>query len=435
MKKILSILILFAATSAHSQIHTLKESIYFGLGKTSLNRPQKQKLDSIVTLLKNSKSYVGEVKGHTCNLGSLRINKVISNLRALNVLNYLVDKGIKRDKFSYSSFGFSQPVADNRSQQGRALNRRTDVEVVLSLFDEIVSFNEDGGKSKSNPKESKSDKTNLADAPPFEIGPDFSTGKIPKAGNKVTNGISLEVEKNSLVSGSSEPIDLDFKDFSQNYDIIKKGFNTSSGICQNLSLIAAFSVNLTQEYQELSINNQKPLIVNIPSEYYPNAKLYSNPRNWTADTINKMSYNYEKKAYEVSIINNTSVLGIFDNVLDTIVFLKVKIKGLSPDLIKPYVIYDNCNISACCRQKGKWFLVPVAVKSSTYKIRSSYTDYSSKNGDSYSINYDIKNLDLSKLKVDHREGNQIIYKYPEKIKITNQKLDKSSLCDQIPAGN
>lgn len=144
MKKILSILILFAATSAHSQIHTLKESIYFGLGKTSLNRPQKQKLDSIVTLLKNSKSYVGEVKGHTCNLGSLRINKVISNLRALNVLNYLVDKGIKRDKFSYSSFGFSQPVADNRSQQGRALNRRTDVEVVLSLFDEIVSFNEIG---------------------------------------------------------------------------------------------------------------------------------------------------------------------------------------------------------------------------------------------------------------------------------------------------
>jgi hypothetical protein len=438
MKKILSILILFIATNTYSQVHTLKESIYFGLGKTSLSRYHKQKLDSIITLLKNSKSYVGEVKGHTCNLGSVRINKVISNLRALNVLNYLVDKGVKRDKFSYSSFGFSQPLADNSSKQGRAMNRRTDVEVVLSLFDEPVSFNEEGEKSQSNSKEPKSVKTPLSDAPPFEIGPDFTTGKIPKAGNKiikVTNGISLEVDKNSLVSGSSEPIDLDFKDFSQNYDIIKKGFNTASGQCQNLALIGAFSVNLTQEYQELTINSQKPLIVNIPSEYYPNAKLYSNPRKWTADTINKMTYNYEKKAYEVSVINNTSVVGIFDNVPDTVVFLRVKIKGLSPDLIKPYVIYDNCNISMCCRQKGKWFLVPVTVKSSTYKIRSSYTDYSSKNGDSYSVNYDIKNLDLSKLKVDHREGNLIVYKYPEKIKITNQKLDKSSLCDQIPAGN
>ena len=106
-------------------------------------------------------------------------------------------------------------------------------------------------------------------------------------------------------------------------------------------------------------------------------------------------------------------------------------KGLSPELIKPYVIYDNCNISVCCRQKGKWFLVPITTKSSTYRIRSSYTDYSSRNGDSYSMQYDIKNLDLSKLKIDHKEGNMVIYKYPEKIKVANQKLDKSSLCDPL----
>jgi outer membrane protein OmpA-like peptidoglycan-associated protein len=93
MKKILSILILFVAISTYSQVHTLKESIYFGLGKTSLSGYHKQKLDSIVTLLKNSKSYVGEVKGHTCNLGSVHINKVISNLRALNVFKLFSRQG------------------------------------------------------------------------------------------------------------------------------------------------------------------------------------------------------------------------------------------------------------------------------------------------------------------------------------------------------
>jgi hypothetical protein len=70
-------------------------------------------------------------------------------------------------------------------------------------------------------------------------------------------------------------------------------------------------------------------------------------------------------------------------------------------------------------RKGKWFLDSYySTASSTYKIRSSYIDYSSKNGDAYSVNYDIKNLDLStlRLKIDGRDGNIIIYKYHEKIK-------------------
>lgn len=441
MKKLLLIHILFVAAGAYSQVHTLKESIYFGIGKTSLTKSHKSKLDSIIVLLKSSKSYVGEVKGFTCNIGSSRINKVISNLRALNVLNYLVDRGIKKENFTYNSFGFNHPNGNKKSPQERALNRRTDVEVVLNLFDETVNYKEEENKTTSESSGtivSNSTSKSTPSAPPVEIGPDFSSGKIPKAGNKIiktTNRIVLEVDKNSLVSGSSEPIDLDFKDYTQNYDIIKKGFNTASGGCKNLSLIGAFSVSFTQEYQELSMNSQKPIIVSIPSEYFPNAKLFSNPKKWTADTINRLSYNYEKKAYEVSIINNTNVIGIFNDAPDTIVFLRIKMKGLSPELIKPYVIYDNCNISSCCKQNGKWFIVPISTKSSNYKIRSSYTDFSSKNGDSYSMNYDIKDLDITKLKVYLKEGNVIIYKYPEKLKITNQRLDKSNLCDQVITAN
>ena len=95
----------------------------------------------------------------------------------------------------------------------------------------------------------------------------------------------------------------------------------------------------------------------------------------------------------------------------------------------------------CCRQTRKWlfftstsFLVPISTKSTSYKIRSSYTDFSSKNGESYSINHDINYLDLTKLKKSTVD-NVIIYEYPEKLQVINKKLDKSSLCDQVPAAN
>ena len=446
MKKIVSIFSILVVINLQSQVHTLKESIYFGLGKTALTRVHKHKLDSIISLLKTSKNYVGEVKGYTCNIGSTRINKVVSNLRAINVLNYLVDRGVHRDKFTYGGFGSDYPQASNKTSAGRSLNRRTDVEVVLSLLDEAITYTEEKNEKVAT-SSSKTENTKnqvLSTAPPLELGPDFVSGKIPKAGNKIiksTNGVTLEVDRNTLVSGSSEPIDLDFKDYTQNYDIIKKGLNTVLGDCKNLSLIGAFSASFTQEYQELSLNSQNPLIVSIPSEYFPHARLFTNPKNWTIDTINKLNYNEVKKAYEVSVVNNTNVIGLFNDVPDSAAFLKIKIRGLSTESIKAYVIYDNCNISMCCRQTRKWlfftstsFLVPISTKSTSYKIRSSYTDFSSKNGESYSINHDINYLDLTKLKKSTVD-NVIIYEYPEKLQVINKKLDKSSLCDQVPAAN
>lgn len=450
MKKTILLTLLIGSYNLFAQVHSLKESIYFGLGKTSLTNGHKKKLDSVISLLKTSKTYVGEVKGYTCNIGSLKINRVISNLRAMNVLNYLVDRGVRRDNFSYTSFGESHNTGNNNTSQGRAQNRRTDVEVVLSLFDEPIAYTEDIKNREVNPGKNGTSTTKepkdpvIGSAPPIELGPNFTEGKIPKAGSKViksSNGIVIEIDKNSLVSGSSEPIDLDFKDYTQNYDIIKKGFNTASGGCRNLSMIGAFSIGFTQEYQELSMNTQKPIIVSIPSEYYPEAKLYTNPRLWTIDTVNKLRYNEDKKAYEVTVLNNANVIGLFNDVLDTPKFLKVKIKGLAPENIKSYVIYDNCNISMCCRQTKKWlfftstsYLVPISTPSNLYRIRSTYTDFSSKNGASYSTIHDIKNLDLSKLKKTAADG-ILVYDYPEVIEVKNQKLDKSSLCDDAPASN
>jgi len=463
MKKLILVLSLVYSLNALSQVHTLKESIYFSIGKSSLNAQHKAKLDSVVILLKASKKYVGEIKGYTCNIGSTSMNRLISNLRALNVYNYLVDRGANRNNFTYAGYASSNPVGNNNTSTGRAMNRRTDIEIILSLFDDnngviadengtsqSSSGNSTGTSSSSNSGSSNSKGTttntkngtgskntstevaNKTFVPAVELGPEFVSGKIPMLGDKrikSTNGILIDIDKNTFVTDSKEPIEVDFKDYTQNYDIIKKGLQTKSN-GQNLKLLGAFTANFSQDYQELSVNSTKPLKVLIPGEYDPEIKLYSNHRNWQVDTVNKFTYNQEKKAYEVSVINNSQMIGLLKPITDTIKYLKIKIKGLDPDLIKPYIIYDNCLISNGARLKGKFFIFPITQISQKYRLRAQHIDYSSKTPEYYSLDFDI--TDLSPVgKVKELKENDIIYmRYPSKIEMKKEKLMHSSLCEQ-----
>lgn len=70
-----------------------------------------------------------EIHGHTDSSGSEQANKILSSKRAENVKNYLVSKGVSASRLSVYSHGSSMPVADNNSEDGRALNRRVDFKV------------------------------------------------------------------------------------------------------------------------------------------------------------------------------------------------------------------------------------------------------------------------------------------------------------------
>jgi OOP family OmpA-OmpF porin len=70
------------------------------------------------------------VIGHTDNIGSLAYNKKLSLKRAEAVKAYLVKNGVEASRVYTEGKAFTEPVADNKTAAGRALNRRAIVEVV-----------------------------------------------------------------------------------------------------------------------------------------------------------------------------------------------------------------------------------------------------------------------------------------------------------------
>ncbi|MDB6141048.1 MAG: rane protein [Pseudomonas sp.] len=105
--------------------------VYFKFDSAQLTPADKQKLDLISTRLKKeAPSAQLRVSGHTDSVGSDKYNKTLSQKRAASVTNYLVASGIPRNSFvAVVGEGESRPVADNKTAEGRALNRRVEIKI------------------------------------------------------------------------------------------------------------------------------------------------------------------------------------------------------------------------------------------------------------------------------------------------------------------
>ena len=68
-----------------------------------------------------------EVAGHTDNAGSPEANQRLSQERAQAVMAALVGRGIKADRLTAKGYGQTTPIADNRTEEGRAKNRRVEL--------------------------------------------------------------------------------------------------------------------------------------------------------------------------------------------------------------------------------------------------------------------------------------------------------------------
>jgi outer membrane protein OmpA-like peptidoglycan-associated protein len=67
-----------------------------------------------------------QINGYTDNVGNDADNLKLSENRAKAVVDFLITKGIDATRMTWKGFGETQPVADNSSEEGRALNRRTE---------------------------------------------------------------------------------------------------------------------------------------------------------------------------------------------------------------------------------------------------------------------------------------------------------------------
>ncbi|BBP61163.1 OmpA family protein [Pseudomonas sp. St316] len=105
--------------------------VHFEFNKATLTPADKEVLGTVATRLKQETSTAQlRVTGHTDSVGSDTYNQKLSEKRANAVVQYLVQQGVPRASFvSVSGSGESQPVADNKTADGRAMNRRTEIKI------------------------------------------------------------------------------------------------------------------------------------------------------------------------------------------------------------------------------------------------------------------------------------------------------------------
>ena len=78
-----------------------------------------------------------EVQAHTDYKGSGEANLKLSEQRALSVKNYLVSQGVSEKRLIAKGYGESQPIADNKTEEGRAKNRRVELKVIKNDVTEV----------------------------------------------------------------------------------------------------------------------------------------------------------------------------------------------------------------------------------------------------------------------------------------------------------
>lgn len=118
-----------AAGVSQSKI-TLQADTLYDFDKSTLKPEGKATLDKIAADLKKIKLEVIIAVGNTDSIGTDAYNMALGMRRAQSVKTYLVSKGVDGSRIYTESKGKSNPVASNATAEGRAKNRRTDIEVV-----------------------------------------------------------------------------------------------------------------------------------------------------------------------------------------------------------------------------------------------------------------------------------------------------------------
>ena len=118
-----------AAAKAAAKV-TLNADALFDFDKSVLKPAAKASLDSLAGKVKSLTLEVIVAVGHTDSIGTDAYNQKLSIRRAEAVKKYLVSQGIEAKRIYVEGKGESQPVADNKTAEGRAKNRRVQIEAI-----------------------------------------------------------------------------------------------------------------------------------------------------------------------------------------------------------------------------------------------------------------------------------------------------------------
>jgi outer membrane protein OmpA-like peptidoglycan-associated protein len=104
--------------------------VFFESGKYDLLPASYPELDKLTAYLKKNPKVKIEIAGHTDNTGSATSNRTLSQKRAEAAMNYLISKGINKNRLKHKGYGSSRPVDSNSMPEGRKNNRRVEVSII-----------------------------------------------------------------------------------------------------------------------------------------------------------------------------------------------------------------------------------------------------------------------------------------------------------------
>jgi OOP family OmpA-OmpF porin len=109
----------------------ISSKIQFELGKATLKKASFKVLDEVVAVLQGRPGVRKvQIEGHTDITGDPQKNRELSQARAESVLEYLVTKGVARERLVARGFGPDKPIAPNETEEGREANRRVEFAII-----------------------------------------------------------------------------------------------------------------------------------------------------------------------------------------------------------------------------------------------------------------------------------------------------------------
>ncbi|MCQ2375040.1 MAG: OmpA family protein [Salinivirgaceae bacterium] len=119
-----------ALNNIKKDVKIILKNVFFETGSAKLKPTSYAELGRLTKLMTDMPTMRIEISGHTDNQGSYATNQRLSEARAKSVVDFMISEGIAANRLEYKGYAFDQPIADNSTKDGRAMNRRVEFKVL-----------------------------------------------------------------------------------------------------------------------------------------------------------------------------------------------------------------------------------------------------------------------------------------------------------------
>lgn len=106
------------------------ENITFDTNRADIKPQFRPVLDQLAMSISQYPGTIVRVEGHTDSTGSAAYNQALSENRAASAAGYLIQRGVNNTRIEAVGYGFTRPIADNNTVEGRAQNRRVEILII-----------------------------------------------------------------------------------------------------------------------------------------------------------------------------------------------------------------------------------------------------------------------------------------------------------------